>query len=109
MRTLTLCQLWLFDISYIGQKNNFTEHRYCWRWKGQHEVRQQTLLTKTEFDDFMQSGFQDWTCRICAESLFQLNHAVENEDFFNSLNEFYIAAIFNDSEYMKKKDLIPSS
>ena len=29
-----------------------------------------TLLTKNEFDDFMQSGSQDWTCRICAENLY---------------------------------------
>ena len=46
VRTLTLCQLWLFDIFYIGQKMpelevKFREHRYCWCWKGQHEVHQQ--------------------------------------------------------------------
>ena len=43
------------------------------------------LLTKTELGDFMQSGSQDWTCGICAESLFLFNHAVENGDFLNIL------------------------
>ena len=62
-----------------------------------------TLLTKTEFDDFMQSGSEDWTCRICAESLFPLDHAVENEDFFNILDAFYNVSVFNNPEAMHKK------
>ena len=38
VKTLTLCQLWLFDIFYIAQKCRnwkftFTEHRYYWHWK----------------------------------------------------------------------------
>ena len=66
-----------------------------------------TLLTKTEFDDFMQSGSQDWTCRICAESLFPFNHAVENEDFWIILDEFYNVSVLNNPAAMHKKIFNP--
>ena len=74
--------IWIY-VQYVTKKSNkyiytlncdmcqYTFHTTC------------TLLTKTESDDFMQSGSQDLTCRICAESLFPFNHAVENEDFLN--------------------------
>ena len=65
------------------------------------------IINKKWFDDFMQSGSQDWTCKICAESLFPFNHAVENEDFLNILDEFYNISVFNNPEAMHKKIFNP--
>ena len=64
------------------------------------------LVIKIEFHDFMQWGSKDWTCRICAESSFWFNLAVENEDFLNILDEFYNVSIF-DPEALHKNIFNP--
>ena len=61
-----------------------------------------TVLTKSEFGDFMQSGFQEGTCMIYAEFSF-IFYLVGNYNLLDGSDQFYKAPIFNDPDFMQKK------
>ena len=66
-----------------------------------------TLFTNNEYDDFVKTGSQDWTCRICAESIFPFNHIVVHDVFQSALFELSSDCCLLDPDYVQPKMFHP--
>ena len=66
-----------------------------------------TLFTNNEYNDFVKTGSQDWTCRICAESIFPFNHIVVDDVFQIALFELSSDCCLLDPDYVQPKMFDP--
>ena len=66
-----------------------------------------TLFTNDEYNDFVKTGSQDWTCRICAESIFPFNHIAVDDVFQSALFELSSDCCLLDPDYVQPKMFDP--
>ena len=66
-----------------------------------------TLFNNDEYNDFVKTGSQDWTCSICAESIFPFNHIVVDDVFQSALFELSSDCCLLDPDYVQPKMFDP--